>query len=128
VEWENLPVVDADEGQIRQLMLNLIGNALKFHHPERPARVRVGLDKLSAFHASIYVEDNGIGFDPENGKQIFLPFRRLHGRSAAYEGTGMGLAICQKIVEQHGGSIKAYSQLGEGSRFVVILPASQDAG
>jgi light-regulated signal transduction histidine kinase (bacteriophytochrome) len=71
----------------------------------------------------IYIEDNGIGFEEKYRKQIFKPFQRLHGRSA-YEGTGMGLAICKKIIERHKGEILVESSLGEGSIFQVVLPAT----
>ncbi len=73
----------------------------------------------------ITVEDNGIGFDQKNGDRIFKPFERLHGRSA-YEGTGIGLAICKKIVDLHGGSIRVRSEPEHGSKFTVILPEKQN--
>ena len=70
----------------------------------------------------IVVEDSGIGFEDKHREKIFLPFQRLHGRSSEYKGVGMGLAICKKIVERHGGSITARSILGSGSKFIVTLP------
>jgi signal transduction histidine kinase len=73
----------------------------------------------------IYVEDNGIGFDEKYVDKIFMPFQRLHGRSG-YEGVGMGLAICKKIVERHGGKITAKSEPGKGSTFMITLPAKQE--
>jgi signal transduction histidine kinase len=75
----------------------------------------------------IYVEDNGIGFEEKYLDKIFLPFQRLHGRSSPYEGVGMGLAICRKIVERHGGKINARGELGKGSTFVVTLPVNKKA-
>jgi signal transduction histidine kinase len=106
---------------MRQLFQNLIGNALKFHKPdERPmVHVRSGSDTDSG--CQIVIEDNGIGFEEQYLERIFAPFQRLHGRSSQYEGTGMGLAICQKIVERHGGSITARSEPGKGSTFIVTL-------
>ena len=116
-----LPVISADPTQMRQLFQNLIGNALKFHKPdERPmVHVRAGSDTDSG--CQIVIEDNGIGFEEQYLERIFAPFQRLHGRSSQYEGTGMGLAICQKIVERHGGSITARSEPGKGSTFIVTL-------
>ncbi|MGO9690735.1 MAG: sensor histidine kinase, partial [Syntrophobacteraceae bacterium] len=74
----------------------------------------------------IFVEDNGIGFDEKYIERIFMPFQRLHGRSA-YEGTGMGLAICRRIVERYGGSITAKGKPGEGSTFIITLPVKQNS-
>jgi PAS domain S-box-containing protein len=128
VELGDLPPVLADRVQVRQLLLNLIHNALKYHRPGVPPHVRISGELLRADSlrravpvVRLVVEDSGIGFDPENAERIFQPFQRLHGRSQ-YEGTGMGLAICKKIAERHGGSISAESRPGEGSQFVVILP------
>jgi signal transduction histidine kinase len=73
----------------------------------------------------ILVEDNGIGFDPQFAELIFKPFQRLHSRSE-YDGTGMGLAICRKIIERHGGNIRAESEQGKGSTFIIRLPVKQD--
>ncbi len=123
VELETLPVVEADRGQMRQLLLNLIGNALKFHRKEDPPRVRVHSQEAGERPGwvELLVEDNGIGFDLGNLERILQPFQRLHGRSE-YEGSGIGLAICRKIVERHGGSIGARSAPGEGTTFIVSLP------
>ncbi len=133
----DLPTVEADPNQMYQLFQNLIGNALKFHKPDVPPVVRVyarepgsegngfsSAPVLPRSQAQIVVEDNGIGFDPKYGERIFQPFQRLHGRSE-YEGTGIGLSICRKIVEQHDGSIVAESQAGEGSKFIITLPAER---
>jgi PAS domain S-box-containing protein len=125
VEVGELPVVDADPLQMRQLLQNLIGNALKFHKPDEPPVVKV---RSRLVHESsgvqlweITVQDNGIGFEEQYLDRIFQVFQRLHGRHE-YEGTGMGLAVCRKIVERHGGAITARSQPGQGSNFIVILP------
>jgi signal transduction histidine kinase len=115
-----LPEVDADPLQMRQLLQNLLGNALKFHKPGVPARVEV---RGSAYDGSaeIVVSDNGIGFDEKYADRIFTMFERLHGRGT-FEGTGIGLAICRKIAHRHGGDIRARSKPGEGSTFIVTLP------
>lgn len=113
--------IKADPTQMRQLFQNLIGNALKFHkESEKPVIDIVGSRENG--HLRIVVSDNGIGFEEEYLETIFAPFRRLHGRSSKFEGTGMGLAICKKIVERHGGSITAKSAPSRGSSFVVTLP------
>ena len=137
VEISPLPTIHADPLLIRQLFLNLIGNGLKFHHPGTPPRVRLtarpvpdpeGMNRTpyTAWH-EIAVEDNGIGFEEIYLEQIFRVFHRLHGRND-YEGTGMGLAICRKIVERHQGRITARSTPGQGSTFLVILPADLNDG
>jgi PAS domain S-box-containing protein len=133
VEVGPLPTVEADPLQMRQLFQNLIGNALKFHKPDLPPRVTVqatpwgavsdGTDPPPAGDGyRILVADNGIGFDPAYAERVFELFQRLHGR-AEYEGTGIGLAICRKIVQRHGGTILARGQPGEGTAFVIDLPA-----
>jgi signal transduction histidine kinase/DNA-binding response OmpR family regulator len=121
IEIEALPVIQADPGQMRQLMQNLISNALKYHKPQTPPLVKVYCRSSENNHIELVVEDNGIGFALKDAEQIFKPFHRLVRRSE-YQGTGIGLAICHKIVKRHGGRISAESQLGEGARFVVILP------
>ena len=124
IEIENMPAIEADESQMLRLFQNLIGNALKFRGGETP-RIKVygKLDRKGI--CEIFVKDNGIGFDPQFAELIFKPFQRLHGRSE-YDGTGMGLAICRKIVERHGGSIRAESEPGKGSTFIIRLPVKQD--
>jgi light-regulated signal transduction histidine kinase (bacteriophytochrome) len=125
VEVGELPLIHADPLQMRQLLQNLIGNALKFHAPGKVPMVKIYGEKFDTEDAvefcQIIVEDNGIGFDEKYLDRIFNVFQRLHGRSE-YEGTGIGLAICRKIVERHNGSICAQSTPGQGSRFIVILP------
>lgn len=143
VEIDNLPVIDADPLQMRQLFQNLIGNALKFHKPEEPPIVRVyctisdcgptiestdcsdqTADIEGRKFCEIVVQDNGIGFDEKYLEKIFTVFQRLHGRSN-YEGSGIGLSVCRKIVERHGGNITAKSAPEQGSAFYVTLPISQ---
>jgi len=118
-----LPVISADPTQMRQLFQNLIGNALKFHKPGEKPMVYVRSVSNTDSGYQIIVADNGIGFEEQYLNRIFAPFQRLHTRSE-YEGTGMGLAICKKIVERHGGSITATSVPGKGSTFVITLPQS----
>jgi signal transduction histidine kinase len=106
-----------------RLFENVIGNSLKFRGGGTPRiSVRGGLDAQG--RCEIFVEDNGIGFAPQFAEIIFKPFQKLHARGF-YEGTGIGLAICRKIVERHGGSIRAESEPGKGSTFIISLPAKQ---
>lgn len=121
VEVGALPVIEADPSQMRQLLQNLVSNALKYHKPGVPPLVRISSKKYSIDRVQILVEDNGIGFDEKNLDYILQPFHRLVGRSE-YEGTGMGLAISKKIVERHAGEISARSKPGEGSTFILTLP------
>jgi signal transduction histidine kinase len=122
VEVGPLPTVMADPLQMRQLLQNLISNALKFHRDETTPHVRLS-SRLLPDNAGweVVIEDNGIGFDPHYADQIFELFQRLHGHDE-YQGSGMGLAICKKIALRHGGSIRAQSMPGVGSVFTVILP------
>ena len=127
-ELGELPVIEADGRQIRQLMLNLISNAFKYRKPETAPFVKIHAKTVGTKAqplCEILVEDNGIGFEETYLDRIFQPFQRLHGRSSPYEGSGMGLAICQKIVERHGGTITATSVPGRGSTFAVTLPVKQ---
>ena len=131
VEIGALPTLEADPLQMRQLLQNLISNGLKFARPGEPPVVQVesrilpkmeGNGEISCFE--LLVRDNGIGFEEIYLDRIFELFQRLHGRQE-YEGTGMGLAICRKIVERHGGTITARSAPEEGATFVVNLPLRQ---
>jgi PAS domain S-box-containing protein len=136
VEVGELPTIEADGLQMEQLFQNLLANALKFHREGEPPVVNVTARCFAAQEAAgdedfpdgafcrIFVEDDGIGFEEKYIDRIFDPFQRLHGRGQ-YEGTGMGLAICRKIVERHGGRITAESCPGEGATFIVTLPISQ---
>lgn len=126
---EDLPPLTADSTQLYQLLLNLAGNALKFNRPDVPPRVTVRIRAGEAEHVSciiIEVTDNGVGFKQQFANRIFAPFQRLHGRNA-YEGTGIGLAICRRIVERHGGTISATSEPDEGATFRVVLPTNPNA-
>jgi PAS domain S-box-containing protein len=127
-----LPTIEADRVQMRQLFQNVIGNALKFHAAGRPPEVTVSARRTAppdpsaqpAEWCEITFADNGIGFDVKFAERIFTPFIRLHGRQE-YEGTGMGLAICRKIVERHGGTITATGRPESGATFTVSLPLCQ---
>jgi signal transduction histidine kinase len=118
-----LPVIEGDGGELRQLFENLLSNAIKFRRPDEPLRIEVFEDdSLSNGGESIIVfADNGIGFEDQYAEKVFSIFKRLHGRSD-YPGTGIGLAICRKIVGRHGGRIRAMGTPGEGARFVIALP------
>lgn len=127
VKVGKLPSIIADPTQMRQLMQNLIGNALKFHRPNIPPVVKITAAPTKANDGTIKeyrisVADNGIGFEEKYLDRIFAVFQRLHGRDT-YDGTGIGLAVCRKIVERHGGDITAASIPGKGSTFVVTIPA-----
>jgi PAS domain S-box-containing protein len=137
VEIEKLPTIDADPVQMRQLLQNLIGNSLKYYRAGVPPLVRVSwqkpvvrrydsLDESGVVRqfCEILVSDNGIGFDEKYLDRIFTVFQRLH-KKGEYEGTGVGLAICRKIVDRHSGTITARSNPGQGATFVVTLPVIQ---
>lgn len=121
IEVTSLPAVAADRIRIAQVLQNLIGNALKFNKSEQPV-IHIG-SELRDGQCTVSIRDNGIGFDPTYTDKIFVMFQRLHG-FADYSGTGMGLAICKRIVEAHGGRIWAESKLGEGSTFHFTLPVA----
>jgi signal transduction histidine kinase len=150
IEVAALPTIEADPLQMRQLLQNLIGNALKFTQAGVGPQIRVWAEPhhaatdATSIHGSnngdgvaaiplaeqppatvdLCVCDNGIGFDEKYLDRIFNVFQRLHGRGV-YEGTGIGLAVCRKIVERHGGAITARSRPGDGATFVVTLPLRQ---
>jgi signal transduction histidine kinase len=134
VELGPLPPIDAEPLQMRQLLQNLIGNALKFRRPDTPPVVKIEARIVSGVLpqaapgsppqdlCELTVSDNGIGFEEKYLDRIFNVFQRLHTRNE-YEGTGMGLAIARKIVVYHGGAITAKSAPGQGATFIVTLPA-----
>jgi light-regulated signal transduction histidine kinase (bacteriophytochrome) len=133
VEVGALPTIDADPLQMRQLIQNLIGNALKFQPADAQPVVTIKAETIkTAFAGSteagpldevcqLTVQDNGIGFDEKYSDKIFAMFQRLHGRTE-YEGTGVGLAVCRRITDRHGGTIGVRSKVGEGAAFIVSLP------
>ncbi len=131
VQTGDLPAIEADAMQMRQLLQNLIGNALKFRKKDVDPAVRISAVIEAAAEpanagpaVTITIEDNGIGFDQQFKEQIFTIFQRLHSR-AEYEGTGIGLATCRKIVERHQGTIDAIGRPGQGSTFVITIPITQ---
>jgi PAS domain S-box-containing protein len=119
VTKDQLPVVQGDAGQLRQLFQNLIGNAVKYHDPEKMNKIHVSTERFDD-ELQFCIEDNGIGIEPEYYQKIFVIFKRLHGKSE-YQGTGIGLAICKKIVEKHHGKIWLESEPGQGTRFYFTL-------
>ncbi|NJM76150.1 MAG: hypothetical protein HC852_10605 [Acaryochloridaceae cyanobacterium RU_4_10] len=130
----HLPTLDADALQMRQLFQNLIGNALKFRRSEEPLKIAINSKSLKIMQnngknkdvelCQITVADNGIGFEQKYTDRIFRVFQRLHSRSD-YDGTGIGLAVCAKIAERHGGTISAEGILGQGATFIVTFPFQQ---
>ncbi|WP_218312017.1 sensor histidine kinase [Alteromonas antoniana] len=135
VSVDDMPNILGDKSQIEQLMLNLLSNALKFKNPDIAPEITVscstptGEELVNVLHEEQYdwtkitIQDNGIGFDQSFSEKIFAPFQRLHGRSE-YKGTGIGLAVCRRIVERHNGQISALSQPGKGARFTIIIPVN----
>jgi light-regulated signal transduction histidine kinase (bacteriophytochrome) len=113
-------VVQGDRTSLTQLYQNLIGNAIKYCHTDHPI-IRLTAER-SGDRWLVGVHDNGIGIEEQYTPQIFLPFKRLHAQNE-YAGTGIGLAICRKVVERHGGEIWVRSKVGEGSQFFVTLNA-----
>lgn len=130
IEFLDLPVIDADPMQMRQLLQNLIGNALKFRQKDTTPFIGIHAIRVApngnggSGYCQLFVKDNGIGFDEKYSDKIFAVFQRLHGR-VEYEGSGVGLAICRKIAERHDGTITAQSAPGRGSTFIVTLPVKQ---
>lgn len=121
VSYDDLPTVMADRAQLIRLFQNLLGNAIKFRRKEERANIRVSAERRQ--HDWLFaVRDNGIGIEPKHLDRLFTIFQRLHTRSE-YPGTGIGLAICKKIVEQHGGRISVESAPNQGSTFYFSLPA-----
>jgi signal transduction histidine kinase len=132
VHIDPLPVIDGDGSQIAQVFMNLITNSLKFHTPDqRPVITVTSEINLASPLADdnrtwcrLQFADQGIGFEPQYAERVFSLFQRLHGRDE-YSGTGIGLALCRKIVERHGGIITAQSEPGEGAVFIIFLPMTQ---
>ena len=120
ITYDDLPTISIDQSQMPQVFQNLIGNAIKFRRTEEAPRIHISASR-EGDEWTIAVQDNGLGFDPQKADAIFGVFKRLHGRE--YPGSGIGLAICKRIVERHGGRIWATSELGKGSTFYFTLLA-----
>jgi signal transduction histidine kinase len=135
VEVSSLPTVKGDAQQLRQLFGNLVSNSLKFCEQEPRIQIRSVIIDLPAsakapehppgHYTEIIFNDNGIGFEQKYADQVFVVFKRLNNRQF-YSGTGIGLALCKKIVERHGGMISASSELGKGSTFTMLLPVASE--
>jgi PAS domain S-box-containing protein len=124
IEIGQLGRLGGDRVQIRQLFQNIIANALKYRKPDGAPRVVLQGGLVDEDYYEILIQDNGIGFDPKDAERIFKPLERLHSRRE-YEGTGMGLTTCQKIVARHGGEIVARGEPGQGATFIIRLPTGQ---
>lgn len=134
VSISDMPVIQADPSQMHQLFLNLLSNAVKFRRQDVAPIITVDYEYVHEFSDDhnteldwqvITVKDNGIGFSQEYTDKIFVPFQRLHGRSQ-YKGTGIGLSVCRRIVERHGGTITAKSAADEGATFIIKLPVEAE--
>lgn len=130
INCQQLPVVWAVPGLMQQLFINILGNSIKFRKQTEPLEINITSEKTEApgngamGHYKIIITDNGIGFDNKQSQEIFKVFKRLHSFQE-FEGSGVGLSICKKIVEKHGGQISAKGELGKGSEFTIILPEKQ---
>lgn len=136
IESDSLPVIEASLPQIKQVFVNMIGNAIKFRKKDHPPRIEIRSELLpstdraslglptGAIYHKLTIQDNGIGFEPEYAETIFQVFQRLHGKTE-YPGSGIGLAICRKIIEKHRGMAYATAAPGEGACFTLILPEKQ---
>jgi signal transduction histidine kinase len=124
IEWriESLPVIECDPGLIKQVLSNLLSNAIKYTRPRAPAIIEVRKMIIDG-QQTLMVRDNGVGFDLKSSRNLFSPFQRFH-RSEEFEGTGVGLATVQRIINRHGGHIRAESLVGQGTTFFFTLPAA----
>lgn len=123
IEMKNLPVIQGDWLQLYEVFQNLITNSIKFRKKDTLHEIKISSKPAGNGYIEVSVQDNGIGFEQKYADRLFKPFERLHSRHE-YEGSGMGLAICQKIMLRHGGSIRAQGQLGAGATFLLRLPVN----
>ena len=122
LEISVLPVVKANRLHLYQLFHNLLSNSLKYSHPHIAPVIRVSAREVNNNFTEVTLSDNGLGFDNVHALKVFEPFQRLHGKE--FQGTGIGLAICKKIIEAHGGTIHVESYKGAGTTFTFTLPLS----
>jgi light-regulated signal transduction histidine kinase (bacteriophytochrome) len=124
IHLEDLPVVPGDAAQLGHVFLNLISNAIKYRSLDRDPQIHISSEG-SDVEVVVRVRDNGMGIEPQYLKQVFVPFKRLHGRQIP--GNGIGLAVCQRIIEAHGGRVWAESELNVGSEFCFALPVNKES-
>jgi light-regulated signal transduction histidine kinase (bacteriophytochrome) len=120
IHLDGLPEIWGIPSQIRQLFQNLLSNAIKFRKKSENPAIRIFTEPWNGLNRVI-IQDNGIGFDPKYAEEIFMVFKRLHSYHE-FEGSGVGLSICKKIIDRHSGFIKAESKIGEGSKFIIEFP------
>jgi light-regulated signal transduction histidine kinase (bacteriophytochrome) len=127
IQWRRtrLPTVYGDENLLRQVLVNLVSNAVKYTKPRDPAVIEIGTGPEQEQEVTVFVRDNGLGFDPNYASRLFSPFQRLHSADAL-RGLGMGLAKVRRIVGRHGGRVWAQAQVGEGATFFFRLPKHAD--
>jgi light-regulated signal transduction histidine kinase (bacteriophytochrome) len=128
IQWHRtrLPAVCADEALLRQVFVNLVSNAVKYTRARDPAVIEIGARAEQPREVTLFVRDNGVGFDPQYATRLFSPFQRLHSTDA-FQGIGMGLAKVRRIVSRHGGRVWAEAQVGQGATFFFSLPKDVDA-
>jgi light-regulated signal transduction histidine kinase (bacteriophytochrome) len=127
IQWQRtrLPTVRGDENLLRQVLVNLVANAVKYTRPRDPAVIEIGIRVEQARELIVFVRDNGVGFDPKYASKLFSPFQRMHAADA-FRGIGMGLAKVRRIVARHGGRVWAEAEVGSGATFFFTLPEEVD--